>query len=124
MEPVKVVHDFGAILMGEIDVLDEPLLGDAKDVGTKMVQKLGEKNAILLRGNGNVVLGSSIQEAVVRAVFLDESARLQLQARSLAESFKVHYFSPWEIQTNGTALSRPDRIQRAWDNWLLLAKGG
>ncbi|NIS62281.1 MAG: hypothetical protein GTO13_16760, partial [Proteobacteria bacterium] len=27
MEPVKPVHDFGAILMGETALLDEPLLG-------------------------------------------------------------------------------------------------
>ena len=35
------------------------------------------------RGDGNAVLGRSVQEAVVLAVFLDESARLQYQARAL-----------------------------------------
>jgi len=120
MEPVKPVHDFGAMLMGETALLDEPLLGDVENVGKQMVKQLGEKNAILLRGNGNVVVGRSVEEAVVRAVFLDESARLQYQARCLGEN-AVCYFDSRETQTHGTALLRPDRIQRAWDNWLRLA---
>jgi len=120
MEPVKPVHDFGAMLMGETALLDEPLLGDVRHVGTQMIAQLGDKTAILLRGNGNIVLGRSVQEAVVRVVFLDESARLQYQARSLGED-DVRYFDTQEIETHGVALSRPDRIQRAWDNWLRLA---
>lgn len=123
MEPVKPVHDFGAILMGATALLDEPLLGDVAHVGEQMMQQLGDKQAILLRGNGNVVLGGSVAEAVVRAVFLDESARLQFQARSLGEN-EVRYFEESEVETHGIALSRPDRIQRAWDNWLSLSKAG
>jgi HCOMODA/2-hydroxy-3-carboxy-muconic semialdehyde decarboxylase len=120
MEPVKPVHDFGAILMGETALLDEPLLGDVGHVGKRMVQQLGDKNAILLRGNGNVVVGRSIEETVVRAVFLDESARLQYQARCLGGD-AVRCFNSQEVEIHGVALSRADRIQRAWENWLRLA---
>jgi len=123
MEPVRPVHDFGAILMGETALLDEPQLADVDHIGNRMIRKLGNKNAILLRGNGNVVTGGSVEEAVVRAVFLDESARLQFQAQSLGKK-SVRYFSKKEIATHGVALSRPDRIQRAWDNWLKLAEAG
>jgi ribulose-5-phosphate 4-epimerase/fuculose-1-phosphate aldolase len=123
MEPVKPVHDFGALLMGETALLDEPQLADVPHVGDQMVEKLGDKIAILLRGNGNVVVGRSVEEAVVRAVFLDESARLQFQARSLGDD-AVRFFSNQEVETHGVALSRPDRIQRAWDNWLKLADAG
>ena len=123
MEPIKPVHDFGAILMGETALLDEPLLGDVAHVGDQMMQQLGDKQAVLLRGNGNVVLGGSVEEAVVRAVFLDESARLQFQARSLGEN-AVRYFEESEVETHGVALSRSDRIQRAWDNWRKLSTAG
>jgi ribulose-5-phosphate 4-epimerase/fuculose-1-phosphate aldolase len=123
MEPVKPVHDLGAILMGETALLDEPQLGDVPHVGDQMIEKLGDKVAILLRGNGNVVTGRSVEEAVVRAVFLDESARLQYQAQMLGKD-TVHYFSEKEIEAHGMALSRPDRTQRAWDNWLKLAEAG
>jgi ribulose-5-phosphate 4-epimerase/fuculose-1-phosphate aldolase len=123
MEPVRAVHDFGAILMGETALLDEPQLADVAHVGDQMVQQLADKNAILLRGNGNVVVGGSVEEAVVRAVFLDESACLQFQARTLGDD-AVRYFSSREVEMHGAALSRPDRIQRAWDNWLRLAHAG
>lgn len=123
MEPVRPVHDFGAILMGETALLDEPQLGDVAHIGDQMIGKLGNSNAILLRGNGNVVTGGSVEEAVVRAVFLDESARLQYQAQSLGIE-AVRYFNKKEIEAHGVALSRSDRIQRAWDNWLKLAKAG
>lgn len=120
LEPVRPVHDFGAILMGDAPVLDQPILGDAEFVGRQVVERLGQANAIILRGNGNVVLGRSVQEAVVRAVFLDESARLQYHARALGEG--VRYFDAEEVAFNGQALSRPDRIDRAWTNWLRLAE--
>jgi len=123
MEKVRVVHDFGAMLLGDTALLDDPLLGDVAHVGDDMVRQLGDSNAILLRGNGNVVLGRSVEEAVVRAVFLDESARLQYQARSLGEE-EVRFFDRSEVETHGTALLRPDRIQRAWDNCLKLAAVG
>lgn len=123
MEPVKPVHDFGAILMGETALFDEPVLGDIRDIGKQMVKQLSNKNAILLRGNGNVVVGRSVKEAVVRAVFLDESARLNYQAQILGKD-AVRYFDSQEIKNIGTALSREDRIQRAWENWLRLATEG
>ena len=123
MEPVKPVHDFGAILMGETALFDEPTLADIGHVGKKMVKRLGRKNAILLRGNGNVVVGRSVEEAVVRAVFLDESARLSYLARTLGGD-AVRYFDKREVETHGMALTRADRIQRAWENWLQLATAG
>ena len=123
MEPVKPVHDLGSILMDETALLDEPQLGDVPHVGDQMIEKLGDKVAILLRGNGNVVTGRSVEEAVVRAVFLDESARLQYQAQMLGKN-TVRYFSEKEIEVHGAALSRPDRIRRAWGNWLKLAEAG
>ncbi|MDF1590847.1 MAG: class II aldolase/adducin family protein [Desulfobacterales bacterium] len=123
MEPVRPVHDFGAILMGETALLDEPQLADVAHIGDQMIDKLGNGNAILLRGNGNVVTGGSVEEAVVRAVFLNESARLQYQAQCLGKK-AVRYFNEKEIGAHGVALSRSDRIQRAWDNWLKLAEAG
>ena len=121
LEPVRPVHDFGAMLMGETALFDEPMLGDVKDIGKRAVKRLGKNHAILLRGNGNLVVGGSVEEAVVRAVFLDESAHLQYRAQVLGRK-GVHYFSKHETETHGVALSRPDRIQRSWDNWLRLAK--
>ncbi len=121
LEPIKPLHDFGTMVMGETALFDEPMLGDIKEIGKRMMERLGNKNAILLRGNGNVVLGRSVEEAVVRAVFLDETARLQYLAEGLGKK-GVHYFNTREIEAHGVALSRPDRIQRAWDNWLRLAK--
>ncbi len=118
-ESVKPVHDFGAILMGEVKVFDQPVLGDVKQIGLDMVKQLQDMNAIILRGNGSVVLGRSVQEAVVRAVFLDESAFLQLHARLLPGQTK--FFDEQEVRKLGEDLSRPDRIKRAWDNWLALA---
>jgi len=120
MEPVKPVHVFGAMLLGETALFDEPTLGDVAHIGKQMVERLGDKNAILLRGNGNVVLGRSVEEAVVKAVFLDDTARLQYRAQALGER-GVRYFTSYEVETHGTAHLRPDRIQRAWDNYLRLA---
>jgi ribulose-5-phosphate 4-epimerase/fuculose-1-phosphate aldolase len=121
--PIRPTHDFGAVLLGPTPVHDEPRLVTIPERGEAMVRALGQGHSIALRGNGCVVLGTSVQEAVVRAVWLEESARLL--HRALAIRLAAHgdgavsYFTDAEIAEIGTDLGRADRIDRKWRGLLI-----
>lgn len=76
--------------------------------GAALARALGNDPAILMRGHGDTVVGHSIKQAVVFAVYVDTDARMQTQAMLLsrdivtmdkAELFGENEFDinrPWE----------------------------
>jgi ribulose-5-phosphate 4-epimerase/fuculose-1-phosphate aldolase len=56
------------------------LLVNTPDLGVALVQNLGEAPVGLMRGHGMVTVGKSIREAVFRAVYAEQNARLQTDA--------------------------------------------
>lgn len=71
---------------------------------------LGEHPAALLRGHGNVVVGSSVKQAVVYACYIDVNARMQMQAAALGRVIpldEAELFSPRDFDIN-----------RPWQNFL------
>lgn len=53
-------------------------------LGASLARRLGRHPAALMRGHGAVVVGESLQVAVGRSVYLEQNARMQLQAELLA----------------------------------------
>lgn len=76
-----------------------------------LTRTLADKPAVLMRGHGAVIVGSSLREAVGRSVYLQINAQLQMQAIALGG--KVEYLSPEESRKSGV----PDDYERAWSNW-------
>jgi ribulose-5-phosphate 4-epimerase/fuculose-1-phosphate aldolase len=52
-------------------------------LGAFLAKKLGDAPAILLRGHGDAVVGSSVKQAVVRAIYVSLNARVQAEAMRL-----------------------------------------
>jgi ribulose-5-phosphate 4-epimerase/fuculose-1-phosphate aldolase len=88
------------------------------ELGDKMVQTLGDKFAVILRGHGAVTVGDSIEGACLTAIALERAAGLQFMASMLLLSQATGK----DFQT--IALSVRDetnriRIQkRTWDFYL------
>jgi ribulose-5-phosphate 4-epimerase/fuculose-1-phosphate aldolase len=81
-------------------------------LGRALAQSLGSRPAALMRGHGAVVVGPSLMFAVARSVYLENNARIQLQAMNMGarvnyltagesdkimESGEMPYGRPWEI---------------------------
>lgn len=113
-KPVKPVHDFGAILLGEVPIFQDSHLIENEEIGTQLAQFIAKGAGALLRGNGTAITGKDIVEAIVRAVYLDESAMLQLKAMQIGEPI---YFSPAETSERGTQLLESPHIERAWHHY-------
>lgn len=110
-EPIRPVHGFGAFL-GTTPVFLTPFLITTRQLGDGLAAVLGDGEAVALRGNGAITVGQSIQESLVKAVWLEDSARIQLDARAVGEPV---YFSDDEvaIRTNVGY----DVWGRAWQYW-------
>ena len=83
-------------------------------LGKALATTLGSKPAALMRGHGSVVVGENLPRAVGRSVYLEQSARMQMQAMMLAGTDgKITYFDEAEVQAS---TSRQD-YYRAWPLW-------
>lgn len=113
-EAIKPVHDFGALLLGEIPVFNNSRLIENEEIGTQLAQFIGKGTGALLRGNGTAIIGKDVVEAVVRAIYLEESALLQLKAKQIGQPI---YFSPEETFQRGTQHLESPHILRAWQHY-------
>jgi HCOMODA/2-hydroxy-3-carboxy-muconic semialdehyde decarboxylase len=82
-------------------------------LGKALASTLSDKPAALMRGHGAVVVGESLPRAVGRSVYLEQSARLQMQALLLAQGGKITYLDKAEVKA-----SMPIQdYKRAWPLW-------
>jgi ribulose-5-phosphate 4-epimerase/fuculose-1-phosphate aldolase len=80
-------------------------------LGASLAKSLGKQPAALMRGHGSVTVGESLPRAVGRSVYLELSARMQMQALSLSK--KINYLDAKEV-----ASSTPlQDYKRAWPLW-------
>ncbi|MBI2997946.1 MAG: class II aldolase/adducin family protein, partial [Deltaproteobacteria bacterium] len=73
---------------------------------------LGEKAAILLRGNGQVTVGRTIPETVVMAIYLEEAADMLHGALQIGSPI---FLSPEESASRKTETLPPVDLERAWN---------
>lgn len=82
--------------------------------GAELARSLGSHAAALMRGHGFVVVGSSVQAAVYRAVYTEWNARLQREAISLGGD--VTYLTEEEASLADAA--NAGTVERPWQLWL------
>jgi HCOMODA/2-hydroxy-3-carboxy-muconic semialdehyde decarboxylase len=109
-KPPRAVHGFGTFLGMQVPIYEKPYLIVNEDLAREFVATLGNAEAILVRGNGNLIVGRSVPEATVKAIFLEESCELQYLALCAGAPA---YYSSEELAVR----SEPgyDHFGRAWD---------
>ena len=86
------------------------LVRDAR-LGKALAKALGKSPAALMRGHGSAVTGENLQRAVGRSIYLEMSARMQMQALSL--SSKITYLDAAEVKASAPVQD----YKRAWPLW-------
>lgn len=90
------------------------LLIKDSSLGKALARTLAARPAALMRGHGSVVVGENLPRAVGRSIYLEQSARMQMQALLLAgPGGKITYFDAAEVQAS---IARQDYV-RAWPLW-------
>ena len=95
--------------------------------GQALAERLGNHSVALLRGHGDVVVGSDLRLAVARAVYTEVNARIQMQAVMLAAGGRIEYMAAEECalreantagHTRGSGMGQ-DRVWEALKSALV-----
>jgi HCOMODA/2-hydroxy-3-carboxy-muconic semialdehyde decarboxylase len=71
-------HGMGSYFGGGIALWDDPQLLRDDAPARALAETLGDRRALVMRGNGLVVAGDSVESAVVLTWYLEDAARLEL----------------------------------------------
>lgn len=109
----KMRHGFGAYFAPKVGLWPDIQLirDDAKAEGA--IAAMGQSAGLLMQGNGGVVCGATLQEAVVLAWYLDDMCRIELaaQAAGFADGPEI------SAQDAAARATRAGRImERMWDH--------
>src|SRR5918992_1102424 len=80
-------------------------------LGAALAKTLGKQAAALMRGHGSVTVGENLQRAVGRSVYLEMSARMQMQALLLSR--RITYLDAAEVKASAPVQD----YKRAWPMW-------
>lgn len=83
------LHGFGLFLGERVPVHHDLQLMTDNERAARLAENLGSAEAMLIRGNGNIALGTEISYACVRAVYLEECARFLVYGSLLGEPLRL-----------------------------------
>ena len=109
--PILPVTVHGAIFADGVPVLDHVGHVDSQELGDKLARVLGPRQALLMKMHGAVIVGSSIEEAFVFALHLEENAEKQLWAEA---SGKVLAMTPDEVEESLSVAFGKSSIEKRW----------
>jgi ribulose-5-phosphate 4-epimerase/fuculose-1-phosphate aldolase len=86
------------------------LVRDPK-LGAALAKVLGKASAALMRGHGSVVTAEDLPRAVGRSIYLEMSARMQMQAMLISKN--ITFFDAGEVKASAPVQD----YKRAWPLW-------
>lgn len=109
-------HGIGAYFAPGPALWDDPRLLRDDAAAVRVAEALGEGNAIVLRGNGVVVAGETLEQAAVLNWFLEDAARIERDVRMMG-------FAPERGRLNAEETAARQVwsggvVERMW-NWLI-----
>lgn len=106
----QACHGFGAYFWPRLPLWDDPLLLRSDDEAERLAAAIGQAFAIVMRGNGLVTLGTSLEEAVVRAWYAEDAARVELDVLAAVDA---PLFTEAQATVRATWSGRI--LERMWD---------
>lgn len=107
-------HGLGSYFAPHPPLWDNPALARDDASACAIATRLSTCRAIVLRGNGAVTVGRTLEEAVVLAWFLEDAARVELEI--LATGLTGREFTADDAKSR--AVSAGMLFERMWD-WLV-----
>lgn len=101
-------HGFGSYFAPQPPLWDDPQLLRNDAQAAALAEQMGAARAIVMRGNGAVTAGGSLEEAVVLTWYLEDAARVEFEARAAG------------IAETGVVFGEAEAAQRAtWSGAIL-----
>jgi HCOMODA/2-hydroxy-3-carboxy-muconic semialdehyde decarboxylase len=106
----KPRHGFGSYFGGGVALWDDPQLVRSDEGAAALAETLGTRQAILMRGNGTVVVADSLPKVVVLTWYLEDAARIELAVHAAG------------LQSESALLSEEECARRATGNGLIFER--
>jgi ribulose-5-phosphate 4-epimerase/fuculose-1-phosphate aldolase len=113
-ETIRPMHNYSAIFYQGVPLYTGTGQVESPARAGEIVKLLGEARALMLRGHGAVVVGQSIREVCMLALFLEESARLQAEAMRLGAPM---FMARDEAEKIAKRTFKPASVERAWEHF-------
>lgn len=119
-KPLRPISHEGSIFYEGLPLFDySTALIRTAELGQKVALSLGKCRGVLMKNHGSTVVGSSVQEATLYAVFLEKAARIQLLATASGEP---SWSSDEEAKLKFEQIYTPHRLGSMWDYFVRRAK--
>jgi ribulose-5-phosphate 4-epimerase/fuculose-1-phosphate aldolase len=119
--PLRPIYHMAALLGTEVPVWDiaddfgpTDMLVRTMEQGRSLARMLGPRRAALMRGHGSVIAGRTLAEVVIASVYMEQNARLLIQALSLGNAT---YLGDEEIERFSASLLDPSIAERPMGTW-------
>jgi HCOMODA/2-hydroxy-3-carboxy-muconic semialdehyde decarboxylase len=109
----RALHGFGAYFAPRPPFHSDPRLVRDDASAASLAGSLGAGRGIVMRGNGAITVGATLEEAVALAWYLEDAARVEMAA--LATGLEAREFTPEEARDRAAASGR--LFERMWD-WM------
>lgn len=109
----KLRHGMGAYFKDGVPLWDDPQLLRDDAQAAALAEQLGKSHALVMRGNGAIVVGGSLVEALTLNFYLEDAARIELQLLTAGVADHAPLLSHAEAQQRATNSGRI--FERMWD---------
>ena len=109
----RALHGFGSYFAPCPPLHSDPRLVRDEATAATLVERMGGARAIVMRGNGAITAGASLEEAVALAWYLEDAARVELAV--LNTGLEPQVFTADEVRDR--AIDVGSMLQRMW-NWM------
>lgn len=107
-------HGFGAYFGAGVGLWDDPQLVRQEPGAVGVAEALGPLAAVVMRGNGAVVVAESLMKAVGLTWYLEDAARLELEVRAAGLAEESVVLSPEACAARATDSGLI--FERMWDH--------
>jgi HCOMODA/2-hydroxy-3-carboxy-muconic semialdehyde decarboxylase len=118
LRPIWAPASFLSLGVAQFDTRDvagdTDLMIRTPELGKALAEAMGDRPVALMRGHGATVVGSSLREAVFRAVYIEANAKIQTEALRLGEPV---YISEGEARKSQAHMDADPSYRRAWEFW-------
>ncbi|MDP6088295.1 MAG: class II aldolase/adducin family protein [Nitrospinota bacterium] len=108
---IEPLYHRSAYFGAGVPLYPKPDLINTQALGIETAQALGGHNALLLQGHGAITVGAEVEESVILAIFLEQSAWTQWVAQSFGKPLRN---LPDDFTAPYVGL-QPNRFPFVWD---------
>ena len=105
-------HGFGSYFAPRPPLWDDVRLLRDDEAAARLATQLGDARAIVMRGNGVILTGASVEESIVMAFYLEEAAKTELAVLAAGPA------------VDGVVLSADEAAARAGSTGRLIERQG